>query len=317
LVLVAASLGLSLGAQTVTGSAVALTDCNLRAEHLTFAPLALRTIEGGADMTLGYKLDAVSGAASGSFQFRVDQSPVTTFSANVRVIAPTFGYDMGAELSSDADFRLSLHADTPAYGMLNVEVRAVPSQGAPGVGNFWVDVDNDGKWDVVGDISGRLVQARFVRHFGPGEQVIRVLHTGSVSVPANFIGDYGADLVVSWIPIGGTITSYGSPCGIELGYARLENGDYRLFTSPVVATPTLYLFGDTETKDQLKVPPYCTLRNDVDFVVDVTGAPYLEVPMVPLPPGFLMHVQAMNLPILDASTSTILLSNGLRLDVAR
>jgi len=307
-------LGLSLCAQDLTVTAVEGLAGHLYAEHVGVAPPVKRTIAPGTNLLPGLQHAIGSGVAKGALSFRVVPGTIVSVTSSVACGAITFGTPGGAILSSSADYRIGLHAQAPVRGLLWIEVVVRPSGGAPGVGTFAVDVDDDGTWDVAGNPMGvpNPTYGQLARSFGPGTLPIRIVHTGLVSVPANDIGEYSCDLVLRWIPDAGPVTSYGSPCGSWLWEERVANGDLRLWLWPAPAGTSVLLFGGAPANVPFPLPPHCPLLTMIDGHVWFE-APALTVRYVHLPPGLTIHAQAVTF---DApSPTSALLSNGLVMTV--
>lgn len=308
-VLAAASLPALLAGQNLQVTAVEGNPLVLSVEHQTVAPRDVAILHEGTDILGGFQLAVASGSASGSMSFKVTQGRIVTIESHVACAAMTFGTPGGAVLSSDADFRLTLANPVPTSGVLAIWIHTVPSGGQPGYGNFQVDLDDNGTWDLVGNPFGpHEVYGEFTRVVGGNPLPIRILHAGSCSMPANDIGDYSADIFVRWMPDSAAVTSYGNPCGLDLAEQRLPTGEFvfSLVQGPTV--DTWLLFGDVQRNTPVPLPPYCALLTEIDYFAHWPAGAFV-VPYVALPPGFVLHAQAVRF----ESPQSTLLSNGLRL----
>lgn len=310
-VVCAALLPVALAGQSPTLTATAGHKFALAVEHQNVAARATAAVDEGCDVRDGLNLAVASGQAHGSLSFQVTAGRITTFESHVACAATTFGTPGGAVLAADADFRLSLATAQPTSGVLAIWIHTVPSGGWPGHGNFQVDLDDNGTWDLAGTPFGpHEVYGEFTRVVGSTPLPIRILLHGSCTMPANDIGDFSADVFVRWMPDSAAVTSYGNPCGLDLAEQRLPGGDYTfsLLQGPTVGT--YLLLGDVQRNTPLNLPPYCALLTEIDFFAHWPSGTFV-VPYVALPPGFLIHVQAVRF---ETPQST-LLSNGLRLQM--
>jgi hypothetical protein len=310
-VVCAALLPVVLAGQSPTLTATAGTPFSLAVEHLGLAPRSAATIAEGTDIQNGLQLAVVSGQARGSLSFQAKTGHIATFESHVACAAMTFGTTGGAVLASDADFRLSIANTAAVRGMLAIWIHTVPSGGYPAYGVYQVDVDDNGTWDLAGSPFGPFeVYGEFTRVVGATPLPIRVLLTGGFSLPPNDIGDYRADVYVRWIPDTAAVTSYGNPCGLDLVEQRLPGGEFTFSLLQGATVDTWLLFGNAQRNIPLNLPPYCALLTDIDFLAHWPNGAFV-VPYVPLPAGFLLHVQAVQF----NSVQSTLLSNGLRLQM--
>lgn len=310
-VVCAALLPVALAGQSPTLAATAGTPFELAVEHLGIAPRSAASIAEGTDILDGLSLTVASGQAHGSLSFQATAGRITTFESHVACAATTFGTTGGAVLAANADFRLSLANALPTSGVLAIWIHTVPSGGQPGYGIFQVDLDDNGTWDIAGNPFGpHEVYGEFTRVVGSTPLPIRIALNGSCTMPANDIGDFSADVYVRWMPDSAAVTSYGNPCGLDLAEQRLPGGEYTfsLLQGPTVGT--YLLLGDVQRNTPLNLPPYCALLTEIDFFAHWPSGIFV-VPYVALPPGFLLHVQAVRF---ETPQST-LLSNGLRLQM--
>jgi hypothetical protein len=272
-------------------------------------------LPAGRCLTGSSLLTARSGVANSTMAFLpIAQGRVHGLEVQVAAAADTMSSPARATVSSRADCILQLTSAQAVRGILAIRIEARPSGGAHGIGNFQVDVDADGTVELTGGLLAApwVDYVEIARSFGPGMLPVRISHSGQLDVPPWFIGEYSCNVSVRWIPDTGPIAPYGSGCGLTLREERQGNGDFGflLGSGSAPAPGTWLLLGFASRNIVLPMPPGCLQLTTMDVVLPwVTTR--LTVPSVPLPPGFVMHMQAVEFAAQSTRTS-----NGLRLAVA-
>jgi hypothetical protein len=301
--------------QAVTISLCERASGFVRAEHIGVAALAQELIATGRCFPQTQVFQVQSGVANGTVAF-IPSLPggLPAMQVQVAANANTLFSPAGASVSTDADFVVQLSAAQPVRGILAIRIEALPSGGAPGLGNFAVDIDDDTTVEMQGDPYSApfIVTGEFARSFGPGVLPVHVTHSGRVDVPPWFAGEYSCNLVLRWIPDTGAISSYGSGCGLTLREERQPDGAFGFFLgwNTLPGPDTWLLLGFAECHVALPLPPGCTQLTTMDTVVPFSS-PGVILPWLPLPTGLVVQMQAVQF----ASLQSTLTSNGLRLVV--
>lgn len=208
-------------------------------------------------------------------------------------LIPSFGQPAGS-FSASSDVLLSIAPVAMGTAVLVVRWQATAGGGTASAS---IDIGDDGsnEWSEAvslfrpsADVTGELGVA-----VAAGTPV-RVRQSAQGTALFGFVQSQ-ARLDLTVFPGASPIANGASGC-LPLTWVRPDAGAVELRCTPPSGSPTIYVFGFAPQNGTLPYPPGCPLLLQVATMVPVAavgGMAAFSVPTVVLPPGFVVHAQAI------------------------
>lgn len=206
---------------------------------------------------------------------------------------PSF-YQPGGSFSVSSDVLLTIAPAAMGTAVLVVRWQATAGGGSASVS---IDVGDDGSTEWSAAVSVFLPSADLTGELGVAVAAgtpVRVRQATQGSAVFGFVQSQ-ASLDLTVFPGASPIANGASGC-LPLTWVRPAAGAVDLRCTPPAGSPTIFLFGFAPQNGTLPWAPGCPLLLQVATMVPVAtvgGTAVFPVPDVVLPPGFVVHVQAM------------------------